>query len=122
MARGRYLWDDEVQTWRPAHEVLAKRRASRPDNSSPLAFPAVIGAMPETRSPIDGRIYSDKASYYRHVERNNCAIVGFEKNWEEQVKKPLYDERAHEADVVADVKKSIETLKSGTAEPINHAS
>jgi hypothetical protein len=122
MARGRFLWDEEMQTWRPAHEVVAKRRASQPDNSSLFPCPMVIGAMPEIRSPIDGRFYSDKSSYYRHVERADCSIVGFEKNWDEQVKRPLYDERAHEADVVADVKKSIETLKSGTAEPINHAS
>lgn len=70
---------------------------------------------------IDGKIYDSKVEYYRHVERNNCAIVGFDKNWESQVTTPRYDERQHEADVVADVKKSIEQLNSGTVERSNAA-
>lgn len=118
MARGRYLWDEELQTWAPASEVLAKRRAAKPDRSSSLPMPMVIGAMPETRSPIDGRIYTDKSSYYRHVERANCSIVGFDKNWSENLK-PTYDEKKHEADIAADVKKSIEQVRSGTLEPTN---
>jgi len=120
MVRGRFLFDKEAQKWLPAHEVLARRAASKPDRTSSLPCPAVMGAMPELRSPIDGRIYSDKSSYYRHVERNNCAIIGYDKNWTDHVKSP-YDAKAHEADIVADVKKSIEQLNSGTVEPINAA-
>jgi hypothetical protein len=112
MERGRFLWDEEAQKWAPRHEVLAKRAAAVRPAVSNFPCPMVIGTMPETRSMIDGRIYSDKSSYYRHVERNGCAIVGFDKNWESQVKPKRYDERQHEADVVADVKKSIEQVTS----------
>lgn len=120
MARGRFLWDSETRKWLPAHEVLAKRRASQPDNRSRLGAPLVLGSMPEIKSPIDGRMYDTKGEYYRHVERNNCAIVGFDKNWESHIP-PRYDEKQHEADVVADVKKSIEQLNSGTVERSNAA-
>lgn len=120
MARGRFLWDTEAQQWLPAAEVIARRRQATPVARASLPSPTVIGAMPEIRSMIDGRMYSDKSSYYRHVERNNCAIVGFDKNWTDHVDAARrYDESKHEADVVADVKKSIEQLNSGTAEPIN---
>lgn len=119
MTRGSWLWDEEAQKWLPRHEVLARRAAQMPPKAvSAFPSPTVIGAMPEIRSPIDGRRYSDKSSYYRHVERAGCAIVGYDKNWTDHVKRP-YDAKAHEADVVADVKKAIEQLNSGTAEPIN---
>jgi hypothetical protein len=120
MSRGRFLWDEETKKWLPAAEVVAKRRAAQPVSRSSLPTPMVIGAMPEIRSPIDGRMYSDKASYYRHVERNGCAIVGYDKNWTDHVDAARrYDERKHEADIVSDVKKSLEQLNSGTAEPVN---
>lgn len=110
MARGSYLWDGEH--WAPRDQVLAARAAARRSAVSSFPRPMVIGAMPEIRSPIDGRVYDSKSTYYRHVERSNCSIVGFDKNWERQIKKPVYDARAHEADVVADVKKSIEQVKT----------
>jgi hypothetical protein len=120
MARGRFIFDKATQTLMPAAEYYAKKRSESPVASSSLPRPLVIGTMPEIRSMIDGRMYSDKSSYYRHVERNNCAIVGFDKNWTDHVAAARrYDESKHEADVVADVKKSIEQLNSGTAEPIN---
>lgn len=119
--RGRFLWDHETQSWQPRHEVLAKRRAAQPNNRSSLGAPLVLGSMPEVKSPIDGRVYSTKGEYYRHVERAGCAIVGFDKNWESQISTPRYDERQHEADVVADVKKSIEQVNSGTVERSNAA-
>jgi hypothetical protein len=121
MARGRFLWDKDEQEWLPRHEVLARRLAAKPDSRSALGAPLVLGSMPEIRSPIDGQIYSTKGEYYRHVERNGCAIVGFDKNWQDQITAPRYDERKHEADVVADVKKSIEMVSSGNVEPENAA-
>jgi hypothetical protein len=122
MARGRFMFDPSTGTVRPAHEVLAERAAERVSSRSGLPSPLVIGTMPEVRSPIDGRIYDGKSEYYRHVERAGCAIVGFDKNWTDHVDASrIYDERKHEVDVVSDVKKSIEQLNSGTAEPINHA-
>lgn len=117
MARGSYLWDKELERWLPRGEVLARRTASAAQNRSPLACPMVIGTMPEIRSMVDGRIYSDKSSYYRSVERAGCAIVGFDKNWEGQVNASTYDDKKHEADVVADVKKSIEQVSSNGGVP-----
>ncbi len=112
MARGSYLWDHEKQSWEPRNEVLARRQAAAPRNSSAFPCPMVIGTMTPVQSPIDGKFYDSKAEYYRHVEQNGGAIVGFDKNWEEQIKTPVYDERKHEADIVADVKKAIEVVNS----------
>ena len=122
MARGRFLWDDETQKWLPRHEVLAKRQASRPNNRSSLGAPLVLGSMPPIKSMIDGKIYDTKGDYYRHVERNECSIVGFDKNWTDHVEAVRHvDERKHEADIVADVKKSIEQVNSGAVETKNAA-
>ena len=111
MARGRYLWDEETQTWEHAHIVRAKRAAKAPDLRSSLPTPMVIGSMEPIVSMADGRIYDDKRSYYKSLARQGCEIVGFDKNWTDHVAKPL-DDAAHEADVVADVKKAIEIEKS----------
>lgn len=81
-----------------------KGRASR----SGIAAPTVMGLMDPVKSMIDGRIYDSKTEYQRHVARNGCEVVGFDDNWQEQIVKPRYDERAHEADIVADVKRAIE--------------
>ena len=122
MARGRFLWDDETQKWLPRHEVLAKRQASRPNNRSSLGAPLVLGSMPPIKSMIDGKIYDCKGDYYKHVERNECSIVGFDKNWTDYVEAARHvDERKHEADIVADVKKSIEQVNSGAVETKNAA-
>ena len=67
--------------------------------------------MPELKSMADGKIYTDKRSYYKSVARAGCEIVGYDKNWTDHVKRP-YDEKAHEADIVGDVKKSLEQLNS----------
>lgn len=118
MARGSFLWDGE--RWAPRHEVLAKRAAIAPKTrSTTVACPMVIGSMPAIRSPIDGRIYDSKSEYYRHVERNGCAIVGYDKNWTDHVAAAArYDEKAHEADIVSDVKRSIELVNThGGAAP-----
>lgn len=119
MARGRFLWCTDTKKWLPAQEVLAKRRANAPGKRSSLSAPLVLGSMPEIRSPIDGRMYSTKGEYYKHVERNGCAIVGFDDNWERQVTAPRYDAHKHEADIVSDVKKSLEQLNSGNVEPVS---
>lgn len=117
MARASYLWDKELQKLRPKHEVLAERARAASKNVSAFPCPMVIGAMPETVSPIDGKVYTDKSSYYKHVERNGCAIVGFDKNWEKHIGPSQYDEKQHEADVVADVKKSLEQLNTNGGVP-----
>lgn len=109
MARQRFLWCTECNTWRPRDEVLAERARRVGHNGAPrLSAPAVIGVMDPVRSMIDGRYYDDKRSYHKHVARNGCEVVGFDSNWESQIVKPRYDERAHEEGVVADVKRAIQ--------------
>lgn len=111
MARGKYLWDEDTQTWQPAHIVRAKRAAKAPDRRSLLPTPGVIGSMEPIMSMADGRVYDDKRSYYKSLARHNCEVVGFDKNWTDYVANPV-DDKAHEADVVADVKKAIEIENS----------
>lgn len=115
------MYDQDTDSIQPAAVVLAKREAARRGKPSELPFPAVIGTMPPIKSMINGRMYDDKASYYRHVARAGCEIVGFDKNWTDHVAKPGQTDAQHEADIVGDIKKSIEQLNSGTAEPLPHA-
>lgn len=120
MARGSWIYDAETGKLVPKGEYLARKAQQTRHSRSKLSRPMVIGSMPAIRSPIDGQWYDSKATYDRHVERNGCAIVGYDKNWTDHVAKARrYDERKHEADVVADVKKSIEQAAShGGAVPV----
>jgi hypothetical protein len=108
---GRYRWSSVAGKCVPIEEWnrLHPRDAA---NASHLSRPLVIGSMPPVRSPIDGQWYDSKSTYYRHAERAGCAIVGYDKNWQEQIKAPVYDERKHEADIVSDVKKAIEQVNT----------
>lgn len=103
---GSFRWSSKAQKF-VTHAEWHQLHPTTKDNRSSLSRPMVIGTMAPIKSMIDGQVYDSKATYYRHVERNDCAIIGFDKNWEEQIKAPLYDERKHEADIVNDVKKSI---------------
>jgi hypothetical protein len=83
----------------------------RHEKRSDLPSPAVhAGGMPAIKSMVDGRIYETKRNYYKSVARAGCEIVGFDKRWEEHVKppQPFGGDKAHERDLVADVKKAIE--------------
>jgi hypothetical protein len=111
MARGTFLWDDELQAWAPKREVLARRAAAAPKNCSAFPCPMVIGAMQPIKSMADGQIYDDKRSYHRSLARHGCEVVGYDKNWTDYVGQP-YSAKAHEADVVADIKQAIEQVAS----------
>jgi hypothetical protein len=81
------------------------------DKRSDLPSPAVIaGTMPAIKSMADGRIYETRRNYEKSVARAGCSVVGFDKRWQEHVKPAsAYDsDKAHEADVVADVKRAIQ--------------
>ncbi|WP_125461814.1 MULTISPECIES: hypothetical protein [Rhodomicrobium] len=113
MARGAWIYDKETGKLVPKWEFLAKKAQETRRSRSSLSTPMVIGSMDPIRSVIDGKMYDSKSAYYRHVERNGCAIVGHDKNWTDYVAKPpLADEKQHEADIVADVKKAIEQVSS----------
>jgi hypothetical protein len=109
---GSYRWSSVAQKFVALDEWHRLHPHPSRGKSSSLARPLVIGSMAPVKSPIDGQMYDSKSAYYRHVERAGCAIVGFDKNWEEQIKAPVYDGRRHEADIVADIKKSIEQVNT----------
>jgi hypothetical protein len=80
------------------------------DKRSDLAFPNIItGSMPYS-VPFGGKRFDTKRNYEKAVARIGGAIVGFDKRWQEHIKppQPYGGEKAHEASIVADVKKSIE--------------
>lgn len=106
-----YLWDAEASRWAPRHEVLAARAAKTVNRRSFLPTPAVVGIMGEIKSMADGQIYSDRRTYERSLARHGCEVVGFDKNWTDYVK-PAHDEKAHEAEIVSDVKRAIEEVSS----------
>ena len=111
--RGTWVYNAETQKLLPKGEYLALKAARAPRKRSGLAAPLVIGAMPAIKCMADGRYYDDKRSYHKAVARAGCEVVGFDKNWTDHVKAAArYDEKAHEADIVSDVKKSIEQLSS----------
>lgn len=100
--RGKWIQHPETGELIPAH-LYARPAAKRSD----LPAPFVIGAMPAIRSMADGRIYDDKRSYEKSVHRAGCEVVGYDSNWTDHIK-PAYNEKQHEADIVADVKRAIE--------------
>ncbi len=111
MARGTWIYDAETQTVMAKADYLALKATRAPRCRSALSAPLVIGAMPALKCMADGQYYDDKRSYQKAVARAGCEVVGFDKNWTDYVK-PTYDEKAHEADIVADVKKSLQQLNS----------
>lgn len=102
-----FIWDRERQTFRPRAEVLAERAAEAAERRSPVPCPAYRDGMPEIKSMVDGKLYTSKREYERSVERNGCAVVGFDKHWTDHIRNPV-DEKAEIADLVNDIKKSIE--------------
>lgn len=108
------MYDPETQRVLPAHIVMGKRAMEKPDRRSRVASPLVIGdslpgGIDGIKSMADGQQYTSRRSYERSVARAGCEVVGHDSNWTEYVAKAArHDAKAHEADVVADVKKSIE--------------
>ena len=44
---------------------------------SDLACPMIIGDnLADVKSPVDGRFFSSKSAYYKHVRAAGCEIVG----------------------------------------------
>lgn len=83
----------------------------RADLPSPAIRPDGMRAI---KSMADGRTYESKSAYYKSVSRSGCEVVGFDKDWEGHIKapQPFGSPKAHEADLVADVKKSFEIERS----------
>ncbi len=109
---GTWVWDRDLECLVPKygrnyHDVSEIR--------SDLPSPAVhSGGMPTIKSMADGRYYETKRNYYKSVSRAGAEIIGFDKHWQEHIKEPqpYGGEKAHEASLVADVKKSFEIERS----------
>lgn len=107
MARGAWIYDRETQQLVPKGEYLRRKAMLERGKPSSLPRPFVIGTMEPIKSMADGQIYDDKRSYHRSVARAGCEVVGFDDNWTDHIP-PAYDEKAHEADLVQDIKRAIE--------------
>lgn len=85
------------------------------EKRSDLPSPAVqAGGMRPIKSMADGRIYETKRNYYKSVSRAGCEIVGHDPRWQEHIKpaQAYGGPKAHERELVADVKKAIEIEQS----------
>jgi hypothetical protein len=85
------------------------------EKRSDLASPAVIGgSMPAIKSMADGKYYETFRNYEKSVHRAGCEIVGHDPRWQEHIKppQPFGGEKAHEADLVADVKRATEEVNT----------
>ena len=110
--RGTFVYDRETGKMVPKAEMLRRRAREAPSRLSGLPRPAVHGAMPPIKCMADGLVYDDKRSYHKAVARAGCEVVGFDKGWESHIP-PIYDERAHEADIVGDIKRAMEEVSNG---------
>lgn len=112
MARSSFIFDKEQGRFVPKGAVLRQRAAAAAEKRGDFPCPRIVSdGMDAIKSMADGRIYDSKSAYYKSVERAGCAIVGHDKNWQDHVA-PVYDEKAHEADIVSDIKRAIEEESS----------
>lgn len=108
MGRHSYVYDAESRKLITRREYDIKKAEMRRENRSAFPVPHVISdTMTPIKSMIDGRDYDSKAAYYRSVRSAGCEIVGNDPS-AMRPSAPDYDERKHESDIVADVKKAIE--------------
>jgi len=108
-----YLWDNETDTWEPREVVLRKRalaEAARSRRSDEVPLPHIISDCTEMRSMLDGKTYTSKRAYEASIKAGGCEIVG--NSDLSKYTAPKYDEKAHVADIVQDVKQSIAKAKS----------
>ena len=109
---GSWIYDSATGRMVPKDEYLRQKYSAYAKNRSGLSFPHVISdTMPEITSMADGRNYTSKSAYYKSVSKAGCEIVGYDKNWTDHIAKPI-DEKAYEADIIHDIKKSIEEVAS----------
>lgn len=109
---GSWVYDRDLQCMVPKH---GRNHFDYNELRSDLPSPAIRpDGMPPIKSMVSGKIHDGRSAYYKEVSRANCEIVGFDKNWEEHIKppQPYGGEKAHEAEIVADVKRAIEEEQS----------
>lgn len=109
---GAWIWDRDLECLVPKS---GRNYFDHNDKRADLPSPAVhAGGMPTVKSMADGRYYETRRNYYKSVSRAGCEIVGFDKRWQEHVRapQPYGGPKAHERELVADVKQSIEIEQS----------
>jgi hypothetical protein len=109
---GSYVYDKDLGCLVPKY---GRNYFEHEDKRSDLPSPAIRpDSMPAIQNQVDAKFYDSKSAYYKSVSRAGCEIVGFDKRWEEHVKppQPYGGDKAHEADLVADVKKATEIEQS----------
>lgn len=105
---GRWVWSRDYECLVPIDRYLAGKHNYFDEVRSDLPCPAIRpDGMSAVKSMADGRVYDSRSAYYKSVRRAGCEIVGFDRDWERHVR-PTYDAKAHEAEIVADIKKAIE--------------
>lgn len=111
MARKTFIFDKDLGCMVPkAGRNFFAINEKRSDLASPAIRPDGMSAI---KSMADGRIYDGKSGYYKSVSRAGCEIVGYDREWESHIKPPR---QVTKEDVIPDVKRAIEELRSGNAE------
>jgi hypothetical protein len=109
---GSWVYDRDLQSLVPKY---GRNYFEQNEKRSDLPCPAIRpDSMRPIKSMADGRVYDGKSAYYKSVARAGCEIVGFDKRWQEHIKapQPFGGEKAHEADLVRDVKAATEIEQS----------
>ena len=95
MARRTFVYDPESGKVIPKEEAVRRRAHSR--------GPSIIGDMAETRSMLDGKVYSSKKHYRDHVRAHGGYIVGNDFN-----NQPMTREAKDAPGLRQDIRKAME--------------
>ncbi len=67
------------------------------------AGPSIIGDIQDTRSMLDGKVYSSRSHYRTHVKDHDCEIVGNDLNNQSMMR-----EKPEAPGLVGDIKRAME--------------
>lgn len=100
MIRGRWIWDRTRRELVPAHEFYARKHETV--TASVLAAPMVLSDVEPYRSIVDGSVIGGRRQHRDHLRAHGCVEIGNE------VIPRKGPQRPPEAEVVADIKRSME--------------
>lgn len=103
----RFVWDRSRDAFVPAAEFYAARR---PEAASDHPRPYVIGDIEPYRSVATGEFITSRSHHRDMLRAHGLQEVGNER----LAPRPAYEPSG----IAQDIKKSIEQLQSGTAEPV----
>jgi hypothetical protein len=111
MASGSWVFDPQTNELIPKSQYVRRLSASTEHARSGLPRPMIISDhLDGLFSHADGQIYTSKRAYYDSVKAHGCEIVGNEDLTKHTA--PTYDAKAHEAEVVDDVRRAIAEVNS----------